>query len=398
VASSRTIIVAGAGIGGLTVSLTLANAGFRVIVMEQAERLEETGAGIQLSPNASRILVSLGLGERIADSAVTPEAIEIGAANGKSLARIPLGEKAAQRYGAPYWAIHRADLQSILRDAAESHPDIELKLGTKAEDFVTHANGVTVAAQRNFRAVDERGIALIGADGLWSPMRARLGYREQPEFRNRTAWRALIPVAQAPEPFRRPTTRLWLGRNAHLVHYPVKSGTLVNIVAIVSDNEGKPGWNESGKSNEILSYYDERQWAEPILALLSAPERWSKWSLYDLPPLGRWSDGPVTLLGDAAHPMLPFLAQGAAMAIEDAAVLAAHLAQTPDDPARAMEHYERVRRPRTAKVQHAARSNAKVYHLGMGAIARDLVLRMTGGNRLLKSYDWLYDWKPAGPQ
>ena len=397
-ASSRTIIVAGAGIGGLTVSLALANAGFRVIVLEQAERLEETGAGIQLSPNASRILESLGLGERIANSAVTPEAIEIGAANGRSLARIPLGESAALRYGSPYWAIHRSDLQSILRDAAEVHPDIDLRLGTKAEDFVTHANGVTVAAQRNFRAADERGIALIAADGLWSALRGRLGHHEQPQFRNRTAWRALVPVAQAPEPFRAPATRLWLGRNAHVVHYPVKSGTLVNIVAIVSDNEGKLGWNESGKSNEILSYYDARQWAEPVRALLAAPERWSKWSLYDLPPLARWGDGPVTLLGDAAHPMLPFLAQGAAMAIEDAAVLAAHLAQMPDDPARAMQLYERERRPRTAKVQRAARSNAKVYHLGLGAIARDFFLRRTGGNRLLASYDWLYDWKPAEPQ
>lgn len=397
-ASSRTIIVAGAGIGGLTASLTLANAGFRVIVMEQAERLEETGAGIQLSPNASRILVSLGLGERIAEKAITPQAIEIGSASGRSLARIPLGDGAAQRYGAPYWAIHRADLQSVLSDAVAVHPDIELRLGTKAEDFVTHANGVTVAAQKNFRPADERGIALIAADGLWSPLRARLGHRVQPEFRNRTAWRALVSTLDVPELFRQRTTRLWLGRNAHVVHYPVKSGTLINIVAIVGDTEGKPGWNEAGARNEVLSYYPEKQWAEPIRALLEAPSRWSKWSLYDLPPLPRWGDGPATLLGDAAHPMLPFLAQGAAMAIEDAAVLAATMAQTPDDPAHAMRLYEKERQPRTAKVQNAARSNAKVYHLGLGAIARDLFLRTASGNRLLARYDWLYDWKPAGPQ
>lgn len=397
-ASSRTIIVAGAGIGGLTVALSLANAGFRVIVMEQAERLEETGAGLQLSPNASRILVSLGLGGQIADNAVAPDAIAIGAANGRSLARIPLGESAAQRYGSPYWAIHRADLQSILRNAIEAHPDIELRLGTKAEDFVTHANGVTVAAQKNFRAADERGIALIAADGLWSPLRARLGHREQPEFRNRTAFRALVSAEDVPEQFRTPTTHLWLGRDGHLVHYPVKSGMQINIVAIVGDSEARPGWNEKGNRNEVLSYYDERRWAGPVIALLSAPQLWSKWSLYDLPPLPHWGDGPVTLLGDAAHPMLPFLAQGAAMAIEDAAVLAAQLAKTPEDPSGAMRLYEKVRRPRTAKVQHAARSNARIYHLGMSALARDFFLRQTGGNRLLARYDWLYDWKPAGPQ
>ena len=396
-ASSRTIIVAGAGIGGLTVSLTLANAGFRVIAMEQAERLEETGAGIQLSPNASRVLASLGLEGQIADKAVAPDSIQIGSAKGRSLARIPLGDSATQRYGAPYWAIHRGDLQSVLRDAVEAHPDIELRLGTKAEDFVTHANGVTVAAQRHFRAADERGIALIVADGLWSPLRARLGHRTLPQFRNRTAWRALVSSDYVPPPFRSATTRLWLGRNAHLVHYPVKSGALINIVAIIGDDNGKPGWNEAGHRDEVLAHYSPRQWSTEIRALLEAPQRWSKWSLYDMPPLRRWGDGPVTLLGDAAHPMLPFLAQGAAMAIEDAAVLAIHMAQTPDDPAHAMRRYEETRRPRTAAVQNAARANAKIYHLGLGALARDFFLRRSGGNRLLERYDWLYDWKPAGP-
>jgi salicylate hydroxylase len=286
----------------------------------------------------------------------------------------------------------------VLHDAVEVHPDIELRLGTKVEDFVTHANGITVAAQKNFRTADERGIALVAADGLWSPLRARIGHREQPEFRNRTAWRALVSTLDVPESFRQRTTRLWLGRDAHIVHYPVKAGTLINIVAIVSDSEGKPGWNASGSRNEVLSYYPPEQWAAPILALLEAPSHWSKWSLYDMPPLPHRGDGPATLLGDAAHPMLPFLAQGAAMAIEDAAVLAAFMAQSPDDPAHAMRLYEKVRRPRTAKVQNAARSNAKVYHLGLGAIGRDFFLRMSGGNRLLASYDWLYDWKPAGPQ
>ena len=236
-ARSRSIIIAGAGIGGLTAALALTRAGYRAVVLEQAARLEEAGAGIQLSPNATRILFELGLGERLRPLAVAPQAIRIlGGNSGREIARIPLGHTAEQRYGAPYWVIHRADLQAVLASAIEQSPDITLRLGTRAEDFALHQHGITVQARTAQGPRDEQGIALIGADGLWSALRARLGVRSQPTFAQRTAWRAVVPAAAMPAELREPVTSLWLGRDAHLVHYPVKAGREVNIVAIVRDD------------------------------------------------------------------------------------------------------------------------------------------------------------------
>jgi len=398
VAASRNIIVAGAGIGGLTAALALAQRGFRVTVIEQAERLEETGAGIQLSPNATRVMLALGLEEQLKAHVVAPEAVEIATAAGRKLAQIRLGENATERYGAPYWVIHRGDLQAALAEAVRNHPDIAFKLGTRVEDFIPHPHGVSVACRRGAEPADERGIALIGADGLWSALRTRLGHERAPTFRRRTAWRALVPAAQVDPAFAEPIVRLWLGRNAHLVHYPVRGGTLVNVVAIVNDRQPRSGWSTAGTRGELIERLPPWRWSDRACALIAAPERWLTWSLYDLAPLRRWGTGPVTLLGDAAHPMLPFLAQGAAMAIEDAAVLAASLARDPDDPAAAMRRYEATRRNRVAAAQHAARRNGAIYHVGgISALARNLYLR-TVGNRLLRRQDWLYSWRPVPPQ
>src|SRR6185437_5143812 len=264
--------------------------------------------------------------------------------------------EAERRYSAPYWTIHRGDLQSALVAAARAQ-DVEVKLDTRVEAFATHVTGITVQARRGRTTVEERGVALIGADGLWSNVRAQLPGTRPPKFRHRTAWRALIPANAVPAEFREPLVHLWLGLDAHLVHYPVKSGRLINIVAIVHD-------------------------------------QWLKWALYDSKTPFRGGVGAVTLIGDAAHPMLPFLAQGAGMAIEDAAVLADMLGKHHDDPSAALRAYEGARGLRAARAQLAARRQARVYGLtGPEALIRNLAMRAMGGEKLRARYDWLYDWQ-----
>lgn len=380
----------------MTAALALARNGFRTVVLEQAPRLEETGAGIQLSPNASRILIDLGLADRLRPVVTVPTAVRVlSAASGHEIVRMPL-TGADDRYGAPYWAIHRGDLQDALVAAASRQPGITIKLGQRAEDFIAHRNGVTVLARGGASTMDEHGMALIAADGLWSRARERLGHAEPPRFSGRVAWRGLVPARLVAPEFREPLIYLWLGRDAHFVHYPVKAGSVINLVVITSDRWHQPGWSEPANRAELVPRLAAEAWAPPARALVGLPEAWLKWALYQRGSIRRWSKGPVALLGDAAHPMLPFSAQGAGMAIEDAAVAAQCLARMPDDPTAALRTYAAMRRGRTRKVQRMAARNGTIYHLfGPAGWLRDMVMRALGGPRLLQQYDWIYDWRPA---
>jgi len=393
VAASRTIIVAGAGIGGLTAALALARQGFRVIILEKAERLEEAGAGLQLSPNASRVLIELGLTPRLS-RAVTPEAVCLmSARNGGEISRLSLDGK-----DAPYWVIHRADLQAALRDEVESHSDIELRLGCQFEDVGPHAKGLTVIQRSGAVRREELAAALIGADGIWSAVRHHLLPDVQPRFSGLIAWRGTLDTTQLPREFTSRRVQLWLGPHAHLVAYPISGARQINVVAVVGGQWSRPGWSEPGDGNEIKSVFVAAGWHAIPRMLIGAVDGWRKWALFTVPGGGQWTDGAVALLGDAAHAMLPFAAQGAAMAIEDAAVLAKCIAERQNEsPAAlsvALERYAKLRRPRVTRVQRSARQAGRIYHLaGPLALARDLVIKALGPKRMLSRQDWIYDWR-----
>ena len=397
-AITRTVVVAGAGIGGLTAALALAAKGFRVVVLEKAERLEEAGAGLQLSPNASRVLVELGLQKRLAARAVTPESINImSARDGGEIARLPLGEAASFRAGAPYWVVHRADLQAALQAEINDNPDIELRLGCQFEDVTSHAKGLTVVQRSGNARQQELAVALIGADGIWSSVRHHLFPNVQPQFSGLIAWRGTLDATALPREYTSPRVQLWMGPKAHLVAYPISGARRINVVAIVPGTWNRPGWSAPGDANEIKAAFSQR-WPATARMLIGAIDEWRRWALFTVPDIGDWSDGAIALLGDAAHAMLPFAAQGAGMAIEDAAVLAKVLSESAGEntagiPA-ALKRYGRLRRARVLQVQRAARRSGQIYHLtGPLALARDLSIKALGPSRMLARQDWIYDWR-----
>ncbi|MGH6935620.1 MAG: FAD-dependent monooxygenase, partial [Methylocella sp.] len=380
-------VIAGAGIGGLCTALCLARGGWRVSLYEKAKVLEETGAGLQLSPNASAILERLGLIARLAPLALRPKAIRIRRArDGATLAMMPLDD-ADRRWGAPYLVVHRADLQRALLEAIARESSIKLETGAVVAGFASGENFVAVAIEQGGARLKAAGDCLIGADGVRSFVRQRLG-ADSAKFSGRTAWRATIDSARASPAMRREETILWLGRKAHLVHYPLCGGAVINVVAIVDESfrpNGPEFWSSPGDRSFLGARFSG--WHEAARDLLRAAPDWRKWPLFDCNPIASWTAGRVALMGDAAHPMLPFLAQGAAQAIEDADALGEVLTRGQNIET-SLRAYQEARWPRAARVQRASRRQAKIYHLaGPAALLRDLALRALG-QQILARYDW----------
>ena len=389
----QTIVVVGAGIGGLTAALALAAAGFRVVVAERSDRLSEAGAGIQISPNAGRVLAELGLDARIAAAAIEPEAIEIrSAASGSIVTAIP-GAAFRQRYDFPYRVLHRSDLQTILAGAVASNSSITLELGATVPQFLPQADGLLVRIQKPGSIDVVPAAAVIAADGVWSTFREKIVGSARPSPTGRTAWRALLAADVARDLTSMDRVGLWLGRDAHLVHYPVAKGAAVNIVAIVTEAWDKHGWSAVGDRADLAQRF--KAWPARARRLLAAPVAWQKFAIHRVDASGAWTEGRLALLGDAAHAMAPFLAQGAAMAIEDAAVLAGSLRGATDIPA-ALRTYETARKARVARVAEAANKAGAQYHYGgLLALARDTALRLAGERFTLERNDWIYRWQSS---
>ena len=355
--TKRTAIVVGGGIGGLTTALCLLQRGWQVTVLEAADALEETGAGLQMSPNAMKVLDALGLGPAIGAVAFEPEALELRLGqSGRRIFSIPVADAAKKRWGAAYLHIHRADLLATLEAAVRAFDTATVRLSAAVESYKTNASGAAIALASGETLEAD---LVVGADGIRSGIRQQMLGDEAPRFTGNLAWRMVVPIdrLKTPPP---PTACVWAGRNRHAVTYRLRNGTLANLVGIVerTDWQGE-SWTEQGSRNEALA--DFGGWVPEVTEIIERSEAHFRWALFDRAPLRQWIDGHVALLGDACHPMLPFMAQGAAMAIEDAWVLADELEKRDSVP-KALIYYQSARHDRTSAMQAASRGNMKTFH------------------------------------
>ena len=380
------VLIAGGGIGGLSAALSLAHGGCDVDLFEQAPEFAEAGAGIQLSPNATRVLHHLGLATALEACAFLPERTEFRSwKTGGLIADNPLGESVRETYGFPYYHVHRGDLLAVLVDATASLPRIRLHRAAPVEGFEQDASGVHISVA----GTEHSGDALIGADGIHSAVRAGLFGPDAATFTGNVAWRALVPVTRLRRGLVPPAATVWWGPGGHVVCYYVRSGTLVNCVC-VREKQGweVESWTERGEYAELKD--DFTGWNDTVQTLIDNADRNAlyKWALHDRPPMPRWGSGAVTLLGDACHPTLPFMAQGAAMAVEDGAVLAACLRGSSDIPA-ALGRYEALRKGRTVGIQRGSRRNAKVFHLrGVNAWVRNRAARRAAARSMTRLFGY----------
>jgi salicylate hydroxylase len=380
-----TVAVVGAGIAGLALAAALRRTGIDVHVYEKTPQLSEVGAGLQLAPNATRVLHRLGLGDRLRAVSVAPEAIEIHRwDDGALLQRTLLGETCRRRFGAPYYTVHRSDLHSALLSVV---PPGRVHLGARCTSVTQTADacrlhladGTTIEAD-----------VVVGADGIHSIVRDGL-VPDRPRYSGQTIYRGLVPAERVPYLLTRPRVRLWFGPGRHCVCYPVSSGRQVSFGATVPASDWQQeSWSARGSVGDLVRAYTG--WHEDVTRLIGAAEAVSRWALHDRDSVSVLAHGRVTLVGDAAHPMLPFRAQGANQAIEDAAALARCLTDAGSDGiAAALRHYEQVRLPRTGRLQRESRDSVRTFHLADGAAQqdRDAAASATAGS---DHQDWLFGY------
>src|SRR5690349_18756172 len=383
------VLIAGGGIGGLAAAAALLKHGIDVDVYEQAGELREVGAGVQLSANGTRVLYALGIGEELKALSCEAQGKEIRHwASGETWKLFDLGPVSIERYGAPYFTVYRPDLLQVLANAVRRAKADALHLGARARGFVQEDDSVTLQLESGASA---RGDVLVGADGVHSRIRQSLFGADRPEFTGVIAWRGVVPMARLPAYMARMVGSNWVGPGGHIVHYPLRAGKLMNFVGALERSDWQvESWSARGTTEELAA--DFRGWHEDIQALVGEIEAPYKWALMVRPPLEGWSVGRVSLLGDAAHSMLPFLAQGAVMAIEDGYVLARCLAQF-DDVRTALRHYEDGRRERTRRTVEGSAANIHRFHNPLLADAeegRKFIDREWASQRVADRYEWLF--------
>lgn len=382
------ILIAGGGIGGLAAALALTRRGFAVTVLEQAPQIGEIGAGIQLGPNAFHALDALGVGERARDHAVyTDYMVMYDAIDECRVGYIPTGAAFMERFGNPYAVIHRADVHQSLLDCAKATGRIELKTSTRVTKIEQDQASVTVHDQLGNT---HRGLALIGADGVKSVVREQF-VGDPPRVTGHVVYRAVVEKEDFPAELQWNAASIWVGPNCHLVHYPLRGGEQYNVVVTFHSREQEQWGVTEGSREEVQSYFTEI--CPRARQLLDLPKSWKRWATADRDPIGRWSFGLVTLLGDAAHPTTQYLAQGGCMALEDAVTLGQTLRLTDNDLGRAFDLYQKARIARTARIVLAAREMGRIYHAkGVERLVRNDLWRDRSPERFYDAIEWLYGW------
>jgi salicylate hydroxylase len=386
------VLIGGAGIGGLTAALALLRRGIDVTVVEQAPVLGELGAGVQIAADGTRVLINLGLGDALASVACEAEAKEVRLWNtGQSWPLFDLGQDSRERFGAPYWFLHRGDLHRVLREAVVALKPDAIRLGQRCTGYRQHGAGIVLEVDGGARYA---GDVLVGADGVHSVLRNQFFGRQEPHYTGIMAWRGLIPIEDLPAELRRPVGTNWVGPGGHVITYPLRGGSLMNFAGFTERSDWtEESWSTAGTKDECKR--DFAGWNPLIHAMIDKVDVPYKWALIARDPMRGWTDGRFALLGDACHSTLPFLAHGAIMAIEDGVVLARCFEASPDAPEAALACYQRMRLPRTTEIVLGSAANAKRFHnpaLADPVTAAAYVDREWAPDKVRTRYDWLFEY------